>query len=243
MACGYNYQTKICLACGNTFKPNSGVQKYCSNPECERDQNRRLAKASYPRHRVRIIAYAKARYNANRNRIKEQAKQRYYEHDFGDQKCVQCNGIFRALRKQQTFCSKPCQVKYWIAKGKATRWTGDERNRKASAKGWENAKPQFKNTSIERALGTQLKKAGIVFEQNASINSICNADIVIHDQKLAIFCDGDFWHRLPKTMIRDKKINSKLKRKGWIVLRFWGFEIKSNLDECTRQVMAALERR
>jgi len=64
-------------------------------------------------------------------------------------------------------------------------------------------------------------------------------DIVFTKYKLAIFIDGCFWHKCPICFIepennkkfwkkkinsnveRDKKINKRLKKEGWKVLRFW----------------------
>lgn len=68
-------------------------------------------------------------------------------------------------------------------------------------------------------------------------------DILFLKSKIAIFADGDFWHgknfklwksRIPqfwqvkitRNMIRDREHNKLLKQTGYIVLRFWGSDIK-----------------
>ena len=33
-------------------------------------------------------------------------------------------------------------------------------------------------------------------------------------------------------MERDREVNEKLNQEGWVVIRFWGKDIKNNLDEC-----------
>lgn len=83
-------------------------------------------------------------------------------------------------------------------------------------------------------------------------------DIVLTKYKIAIFCDGEFFHgkdwevlrpkleksnnskywldKISKNRERDEKINKELLFKGWTVIRFWGNDIKKNLDECMRVI-------
>ncbi len=79
-------------------------------------------------------------------------------------------------------------------------------------------------------------------------------DMVFPGRRLAVFVDGCFWHECPehfqmpkanrafweekllKTKVRDKEVNSMLKQKGWIVLRFWEHEIKTDLSGCVDEV-------
>ena len=44
-------------------------------------------------------------------------------------------------------------------------------------------------------------------------------------------------------MIRDEEVNKLLKEQGWIVLRFWGNDIKKNLDMCIYRIESALSKR
>lgn len=73
-------------------------------------------------------------------------------------------------------------------------------------------------------------------------------DLYFPKQKLAIFIDGCFWHKCPEDYIRpktkksfwdkkieenikrDKVVNSKLKREGTEVVRFWEHEIEKNTN-------------
>ena len=83
-------------------------------------------------------------------------------------------------------------------------------------------------------------------------------DIVLTKYKIAIFCDGEFFHgkdwevlkprleksnnsefwikKITRNLERDDEINKKLLFMGWIVIRFWGNEIKKNTDECVRVI-------
>jgi DNA mismatch endonuclease (patch repair protein) len=75
-------------------------------------------------------------------------------------------------------------------------------------------------------------------------------DFIFEQNKIAIFTDGCFWHgcslckkksssnkeywadKILKNKARDRKASKELKRSGWIVLRFWEHQIKSNINEC-----------
>ena len=87
-------------------------------------------------------------------------------------------------------------------------------------------------------------------------------DIVLTKYKIAIFCDGEFFHgkdwkilkpRLEKSnnsefwkrkikcnMERDEEVNKQLLFLGWTVIRFWGKDIMKNTEECIRVVEEAI---
>lgn len=90
-------------------------------------------------------------------------------------------------------------------------------------------------------------------------------DIVFTKYRVAIFCDGDFWHghnwairglhsldeelggysdfwrnKIMGNIARDKEINTRLCSMGWTVVRFWESEIYSDLDKCVRVVLDAI---
>jgi DNA mismatch endonuclease (patch repair protein) len=82
-------------------------------------------------------------------------------------------------------------------------------------------------------------------------------DIAIKKYRIAIFVDGEFWHgfnweekrkklvnnrefwinKIETNMLRDKKNKSDLERLGFIVLRFWDFEVNKNLGYCVKTVL------
>jgi len=112
-----------------------------------------------------------------------------------------------------------------------------EANRK---KGFPNVRVQNgRKSSIEYILQEQLKKHNLIFEEQFPIEGICVADIAFPDRKIAVFCDGDYWHSLLHVKERDKKINEKLVACGWQVLRFWEHEIKTSVEECVSKIMSA----
>ena len=86
-------------------------------------------------------------------------------------------------------------------------------------------------------------------------------DIVFLKQKVAIFCDGDFWHgynweerkhaiksnlkywhkKIERNMQRDEEVNQELSLQGWTVIRLWEREIKKNLEGCLQVIEKALQ--
>ena len=108
-----------------------------------------------------------------------------------------------------------------------------------------------KGSEIEVLLQKELWRRGLRYRKNVkSIEG--KPDIAFIGKKIAVFCDSEFWHgydwenrkndfksntefwisKIERNMQRDKDVTQKLQYEGWIVLRFWGKEIKKNLAEC-----------
>lgn len=117
------------------------------------------------------------------------------------------------------------------------------------------------DTKIEILLRRALWKKGIRYRKN--LRSLPGKpDIAITRYKIAIFCDGEFFHgkdwevlkpRLEKgdngefwvskisgNRERDDKINKRLLFMGWTVIRFWGADIKKHTGECVKVVEEAI---
>lgn len=114
-----------------------------------------------------------------------------------------------------------------------------------------------KDTKIEILLRKALWKEGIRYRKNYK-DLPGKPDIVITKYKIAIFCDGEFFHgkdwevlkpmlekgnngsfwvsKISKNRERDDKINKALLFKGWTVIRFWGEDITRHLNECVKVV-------
>jgi DNA mismatch endonuclease, patch repair protein len=113
-----------------------------------------------------------------------------------------------------------------------------------------------KNTSIEILMGKALWAKGLRYRKQYK-KLYGTPDFVLVKHKVAIFCDSAFWHgyknmktkihkfksnktfwknKITENIERDKKINKELKKQGWIVLRFWDFEIKKRLDFCISKI-------
>jgi DNA mismatch endonuclease (patch repair protein) len=110
------------------------------------------------------------------------------------------------------------------------------------------SKIKGKNTGIEKKMLLELKKAklnGFKYQKRM----LGNPDFIFEKQKIAVFCDGDFWHgygfsrwknKLNKfwsdkifcNIKRDKLVRRKLKKEGWSVIRFWEHEIDKDSEGC-----------
>jgi len=115
------------------------------------------------------------------------------------------------------------------------------------------------NTAIEIALRKALWRAGIRYRKNYKALP-GKPDIVITKYRIAIFCDGEFWHgknweikktqiqsnreywlaKIEKNIDRDNIVDWQLHNQGWVVMRFWGEEIRKNLAACVEDIEEAI---
>lgn len=113
------------------------------------------------------------------------------------------------------------------------------------------------DTKPERMLRLALWHKGLRYRKNWRALP-GTPDIVLTRQKIAIFVDGDFWHahgheehpgeqiktrpeywqpKLARNVERDKEVNDALLAEGWLVLRFWESDLRSDLSACVRKIM------
>ncbi|MCF7956473.1 MAG: very short patch repair endonuclease [Phycisphaerae bacterium] len=123
-----------------------------------------------------------------------------------------------------------------------------------------------KNTRPEVILGKAMWKLGIRYRKQYKIPG--KPDFVCVSGKVAVFCDGDFWHgnnwrlrglnsfdeelsgysefwqkKITRNVERDLQINSTLKKMGWKVFRFWESDIIENPDKCAKRVYKYIKKR
>ncbi|EDS73166.1 DNA mismatch endonuclease Vsr [Anaerofustis stercorihominis DSM 17244] len=108
-----------------------------------------------------------------------------------------------------------------------------------------------KDSKIELILRKELWSRGLRYQKNVK-DIFGKPDIVFKGKKIAVFCDSEFWHgfdwenrkrdfksnqdfwipKIERNIERDIEVTKHLEEHGWIVLRFWGKEIKNNLNKC-----------
>ena len=105
-----------------------------------------------------------------------------------------------------------------------------------------------KETALERYFEAALKKTKIHYMRQHSIERYCTPDFIILDKKIAIFCDGEYWHpvagkamkKLNTTQLHnlevDARQNALLKKRGWTVLRFTEHEIYTDIDNVIKKL-------
>lgn len=97
-----------------------------------------------------------------------------------------------------------------------------------------------KDTVIERTMQQELTSRGLSFFKHFPILNCCQADVAFPERRIAVFCDGDYWHTRPETREKDLTQEMILSANGWRVLRFWEHEIKANPAACADKVVQAL---
>lgn len=124
-----------------------------------------------------------------------------------------------------------------------------------------------KDTKPELMLRHALWNKGLRYRKNVgSIHG--KPDIVFTKEKIAVFCDGDFWHghnwalrglnsfedelssysdfwqkKLIRNVEHDKAITALLESEGWLVIRIWESDIRSDLNGCVNRIIAEKETR
>lgn len=121
-----------------------------------------------------------------------------------------------------------------------------------------------KDTKIEVVLRNALWHEGIRYRKNYT-EIPGKPDIAITKYKIAVFCDSEFFHgkdweqlkhrlekgdnsdfwikKISRNRERDLEVDRDLHKLGWIVLRFWGNEIKKELEKCVSTVKTAIFKR
>lgn len=114
-----------------------------------------------------------------------------------------------------------------------------------------------KDTEIELILRHTLWQNGYRYRKNYS-KLPGKPDIALTKYKIAVFCDGDFFHgkdwevlkprlakgengeywisKISKNKKRDDEVNKKLLFMGWTVVRFWGSKIKKEPEKCLKVI-------
>lgn len=115
-----------------------------------------------------------------------------------------------------------------------------------------------KDSEIEILLRRELWSRGLRYRKNVK-TVYGKPDIAFIGKKIAVFCDSEFWHgyaweiaqdefqsrrdfwipKIERNIQRDKEVNERLRNDGWIVLRFWGREIKKDVSACADIIQTA----
>jgi DNA mismatch endonuclease (patch repair protein) len=121
---------------------------------------------------------------------------------------------------------------------------------------------KYKNSQIEILLKKELWSRSVRYRKN--VNGIFGKpDLVFIKEKIAVFCDSEFWHgynwnikkkeiktrkefwipKIERTIERDKEVTQYLRKEGWLVIRFWGNLIKKRASKCAYRVEKAIRKR
>ncbi len=123
-----------------------------------------------------------------------------------------------------------------------------------------------KDTKPERLLAKALWHRGLRYRKHYLIKG--RPDLAFVSAKIALFCDGDFWHgnnwrirglssleeelsryslfwreKILRNIERDNEVDKTLQDLGWLVLRFWESEINDDVERCVDIVETTLRER
>ena len=117
-----------------------------------------------------------------------------------------------------------------------------------------------KDSQIELLLRKELWKRGLRYQKNRT-DIFGKPDIVFKGKKVAVFCDSEFWHgynweerkkdfkshqefwipKIERNMEREIEVTNILESEGWMVIRFWGKEIKKETEKCANIIEKAVQ--
>ena len=141
------------------------------------------------------------------------------------------------------------------------------RTRETTSKIMRAVKP--KGSKAERALAKAMWTKGLRYRKH--VKGISGTpDFGFIGLKVAVFCDGDFWHgrgwekrgfksweeqftriraskfwrdKILSNMERDERVNRQLEEQGWTVFRFLESEILEDAEKCAEAVHECVEAR
>lgn len=119
-----------------------------------------------------------------------------------------------------------------------------------------------KDTKPELLLRKELWRRGLRYRKNYK-GLYGKPDIVFLGAKIAVFVDGKMWHgydwehqkndfksnrdywipKIEQNIEHDYEVTQELISLGWVVMRFWDFEVKKNLQECADKIERAYDNR
>ena len=109
------------------------------------------------------------------------------------------------------------------------------------------------DTSLECKVRSRLHREGLRFRKHVSTLA-GKPDVVFPAARLVVFLDGDFWHgwqfprwkhklgdywqqKIERNRRRDRRVQARLRRQGWCVLRIWEHEVDRSLDHCVQRII------
>lgn len=121
-----------------------------------------------------------------------------------------------------------------------------------------------RDTRCEVALRRALWRLGLRYRVDVAALP-GRPDIVFRRERVAVFCDGDFWHgrelaarraklaaghnapywvaKIESNVARDRRHDEELRAGGWLVLRYWESKVLSAAEETARAILDVVQAR
>jgi len=113
-----------------------------------------------------------------------------------------------------------------------------------------------KNAKAEILLRKTLTQKGVRYRLHGNLAG--RPDLIFMRAKIAVFCDGDFWHgrnwkkrkqkgfnvrssywvkKIESNIARDRQVNADLRKARWTALRYWESEIRNDVEKICDSIM------
>jgi len=255
---------RVCQFCGKKFFANMyivkrGYGKFCSH-KCS-DLSKRVKKVCLECGKVFVVGK-----NLSKRKFCSPNCYNIYRGAYINIKktCKECGKIFKVRKCEfkRKFCSHKCAYAYngQLQQGKHnSKWKekkpiicpicgkqfispySKKRGQKFCSVRcrnlWNNERMPRKDTSIERKIEGLLKELKLSFKKQKIIAD-CRTivDFYIPEQRVVIYCDGDYWHSRPESRKRDITQDFLLMINRYNLLRLKESEINNNLSQCRKKI-------
>lgn len=98
---------------------------------------------------------------------------------------------------------------------------------------------QARTSKIEAAIAKALGDVGL-YPARQYLAEGCLVDFAFPHERLAIECDGSYWHGRPSQQARDRKKDALLRSAGWRVIRLSEEEISASAADCVASIVKQL---
>lgn len=118
--------------------------------------------------------------------------------------------------------------------------------REVVAKKIERPQPQM-FTSLEKKLYGMLMSLNMPYDLFAQYSAgptfDYQLDAAIPNLKIGVEADGEIWHNNPDKIAKDKRRDSELASKGWIIVRFTDKELNDHPQDCINVLLSVIKKR
>lgn len=145
-------------------------------------------------------------------------------------------GVNHPLYKEKTamtceVCGKVCMVKpSLVSRFRAC-------SRRCACVLGHQAWPRI--SSIEKAMHDAFLAIGLTPAAQYTVGGWV-VDFAFPGARLAVECDGTYWHGTPHQQLRDRQKDASLKERGWHILRLSETDINASPADCAQRVQSLL---
>jgi len=206
----------FCLQCGKQFITSPSSKKIFCSRQCSQKARNGQHFLSRAERITKTCPVCKKPFSFRELEHKTYCSKKCADASFKrriDLVCQACGKTYSVRPKfnDQKFCSRTCRT---VGIGKS-------------------------ETGIEKIMKSALLESGVDFVSQYPIFRY-TLDFAIPTKKVAIECDGDYWHSLPGAKENDARKDTYLANHGWKVLRFSGAKINSEINACIEQIQSKI---